>query len=63
MAHYLKSPPSEQEPRQRSWAVVKRGMFLGTVKALDRAAAKAAAAQRFGLTDGQRRRLVVTEMR
>ena len=62
MAHYLKSPPSDQEPRQR-WAVVKRGMFLGTVKAPDRAAAKAAAAQRFSLTDGQRRRLVVTEMR
>ena len=53
MAHYLKSPPSEQEPRQRSWAVVKRGMFLGTVKAPDRAAAKAAAAQRFPATENR----------
>jgi hypothetical protein len=38
-----------------------RAEFLGRVEAPDRAAAEAAAAERFNLTEEQRRRLVLQE--
>ena len=51
----------------RSWRVGiksgKRGEFLGTVEAVDREAAEAAAAKAFNLTDEQCKRLVVQEER
>ena len=41
----------------------KHGEFLGTVEAVDQEAAEAAAAEAFNLTDEQRERLVVQELR
>ena len=51
---------------RRTWRVAivrKRGEFLGTVEAVDREAAEAAAVEAFNLTDEQRKRLVVQEQR
>jgi hypothetical protein len=50
----------------RTWRVAiikKRGEFLGTVEAMDQEAAEAAAVEAFNLTDEQRKRLVVQELR
>ena len=51
----------------RSWRVAhrpgKRAEFLGTVEAVDREAAEAAAVEAFNLTEEQRKRLVVQEQR
>lgn len=41
----------------------KRGEYLGTVEAVDKEAAEAAAVEAFNLTDEQRERLVVQELR
>jgi hypothetical protein len=50
----------------RTWRVAiirKRGEYLGTVEAVDKGAAEAAAVKAFNLTDEQRKRLVVQEER
>jgi hypothetical protein len=51
----------------RTWRVAhrpgKRAEFLGTVEAVDREAAEAAAVEAFNLTEEQRKRLVVQEQR
>jgi hypothetical protein len=52
--------------RWRAWRVAiirKRGEYLGTVEAVDKEAAEAAAVKAFDLTDEQRKRLVVQEQR
>ena len=41
----------------------KRGEYFGTVEAVDQEAAEAAAVEAFNLTDEQRERLVVQELR
>jgi hypothetical protein len=40
-----------------------RGVFLGVVQAPDRQAAEVAATERFGLTNKQRKHLMITEGR
>jgi hypothetical protein len=50
----------------RTWRVAiirKRDEFLGTVEAEDKEAAEAAAVKAFNLTEEQRERLVVQELR
>jgi len=50
----------------RTWRVAivrKRGEYLGTVEAVDKEEAEAAAVKAFNLTDEQRERLVVQELR
>ena len=50
----------------RTWRVAiirKRGEYLGTVEAVDKEAAEAAAVEAFNLTYEQRERLVVQELR
>jgi hypothetical protein len=57
--------PTANKHDLRTWRVSlirQRGEFLGNVEAPDRAAAEAAAVERFGLTDEQRRRLALQEV-
>jgi len=57
---------TRQNARLRSWRVSlirKRAQYLGTVEAANEKAAEAAAVAEFDLSDGQRRRLVVSEQR
>jgi hypothetical protein len=55
---------SDQKRQPRKWQVTfirNRRVFLGVVEALDRPAAEAAAKERFGLTNKQRKHLMITE--
>jgi hypothetical protein len=62
MATPMKKKPTTPRPRHWTVSIIrKRGEFLGMVDAPDQKAAEAEAAARFGLTDEQRKRLVVRE--
>jgi hypothetical protein len=63
-SHELTQINALKKPPMRNWPaslIRKRTEFLGHVEAPDREAAEAAAAERFKLTEEQRRRLVLQE--
>jgi hypothetical protein len=58
----MKHPTKKPETRTwRAWLIRRRTEHLGRVEAPDREAAEAAAVEKFGLNDEQRKRLVLQE--